>query len=201
MNKKAFTLIELLVVIAIIGVIAALLVPAFGRAREGARCAFCANNLRQIGLAMHMYIDEHDFKFPPRIWPPTMKYWYDVIGAYLDDEDVWHCPNYKYSSYPSATRASYGYNSGGLCWDGCYGFDINDVVSPSTCIMVADSSPIPGLPNSGSSTIAGYNDPCKVGTRHSGGANILFVDGHVKWHRTSDIPTDIGDEAIRWWNY
>ncbi len=60
MKKKAFTLLELLVVIVIIGILAAILVPAIGRAREGARRAQCANNLRQIGIAWYLYLDDHD---------------------------------------------------------------------------------------------------------------------------------------------
>jgi len=65
MNRKAFTLIELLVVIVIIGLLASLLLPAMGKAREGVRRAMCANNLRQHGIAWYLYLDEHDDCFPP----------------------------------------------------------------------------------------------------------------------------------------
>ncbi len=63
-NKHGFTLIELLVVIAIIAILIALLLPAVQQAREAARRSSCKNNLKQIGLALHNYLDTHS-AFPP----------------------------------------------------------------------------------------------------------------------------------------
>ncbi|NDK17082.1 MAG: prepilin-type N-terminal cleavage/methylation domain-containing protein, partial [Armatimonadetes bacterium] len=54
-----FTLIELLIVIAIIAILAAMLFPVFARARETARKATCASNLRQIGMALELYVQDY----------------------------------------------------------------------------------------------------------------------------------------------
>ena len=58
-TRSGFTLIELLVVIAIIGILTAILLPTFPRAREQARRATCRSNLHQIGIALSAYMDDH----------------------------------------------------------------------------------------------------------------------------------------------
>jgi prepilin-type N-terminal cleavage/methylation domain-containing protein/prepilin-type processing-associated H-X9-DG protein len=67
-KRSAFTLIELLVVIAIIAILAAILFPVFAQARAKARQATCMSNLKQVGLASNMYLQDYDEAFPCHKW-------------------------------------------------------------------------------------------------------------------------------------
>ena len=107
-KRKGFTLIELLVVIAIIAILAAILFPVFAKAREKARQASCASNLKQIGLAMLQYSQDNDELLVkawyagnpanPNGWnasDPAAGYykWMDAVYPYTKSTQVFHCPD------------------------------------------------------------------------------------------------------------
>src|SRR6201994_3071847 len=82
-RSRGFTLIELLVVIAIIAVLIALLLPAVQQAREAARRTQCKSNLKQIGLALHNYLDQ------ARMFPPESIWAYGNVGSWQPRNFTW----------------------------------------------------------------------------------------------------------------
>ena len=117
-NPSGFTLIELLVVIAIIAILAAILFPVFAQAREQARLASCASNVRQMTLAFRQYSQDYDENLPPRrIDNPTTKKhaanWKHIVQPYIKNYDVFKCPSNPASRfYDESDPAAGNYDTG-----------------------------------------------------------------------------------------
>ena len=199
-KTRGFTLIELLVVIAIIAILAAILFPAFAKARESARRASCSSNLKQIGLALMQYSQEYDERLPGGAENGGNYAWSYVIQPYVKSTDLFRCPsNTNSGQFMQETNntipLSYVGNGdgnngnvndmGGLTplnnWDpnAGGGAALSSLVSPSQLILVYES-------NTGNNPypiqwwLSNLQDNNYNFTNHLGTSNYLFADGHVK---------------------
>jgi prepilin-type N-terminal cleavage/methylation domain-containing protein len=95
-RPRAFTLIELLVVIAIIGILAGFLLPVLGRSKRAARSAACLSNLRQIGLAIELYIQDNDHRLPVCAQLPSLSSnappLFKALSLQLQPGPIYQCP-------------------------------------------------------------------------------------------------------------
>jgi prepilin-type N-terminal cleavage/methylation domain-containing protein/prepilin-type processing-associated H-X9-DG protein len=166
---KAFTLVELLVVLAIIAILAALLLPAVNRARESGRGAACISNLRQVGIALQLYVDDNQQRLPvmrdrgsvtdtnlPSV--PSVE---TVLRDPLSNTNVLRCPSDRQQIFEQ-TGSSYSWNS---LLNGQRADDLKVLG------MSFDSHAIPVFFDKESFHAA--RGPAKA-------VNYLYADGHIK---------------------
>ncbi|HEX8466048.1 MAG TPA: DUF1559 domain-containing protein [Abditibacterium sp.] len=202
-SQRAFTLIELLVVIAIIGILAAILFPVFGRARENSRRAACQSNLKQLGLAVIQYTQDFDERFPlGLVVDDTGNHQtaLDLVQPYLKSTQVATCPSDNPDhpgldmGLPGALPVSYTVNDKICNTDALFGG-----APPATLAEIQQSAKMPLLWDAyvgGIDNSHGYPQPdIQVAKRHFEGANVLFVDSHVKWMKQKP---ELSDDEVHW---
>ncbi len=191
-GRAGFTLVELLVVIAVVALLAALLFPAFARARESSRRAACQNNLRQLALAIHQYAQDSDGRYPVGLGVTTTGtpvFWHQQLKPYLQDADVLRCPS---RTIPSVGACDYDLNAAALNYSVVPKVNSGkpDAALPNSATTWMNTDAVvtpmtasgPG-PAEGAQTVPSpCGGPAFTGSvLHSGGANYSFLDGHAKW--------------------
>ena len=224
---RAFTLLELLVVISIICVLAGLLLPALGSAKSMAWKSSCLSNLRQLGLATNQYVSDWNEVLPrPTATPNDHASWFYAIDCYLGSvnaadsidaarktalikqDPIWNTfdtaarvnqRTYKMNKklLGNSSQTVTGDISG---WNPAWR-RISEISKPSTTVLIFDGRCESTTSTADKARFDGWEP--YAAPRHKNGTNVLFIDGHAKWHRekaqSGGTGWEVDQTSLDWW--
>ena len=193
---KAFTLVEMLVVIAIIAILAALLFPAVSGMQERGKVTQDLSNLRQIGLATQMYLNDNDGTY----FPPADVWMSDLIPKYLASWKILKSPfdNRVLSETPATAPVSYGFSSeiksNGQGNAAASSLASDQISNPSVCILFAPAQDISSV-----TKFTGLGSAAVTVDRAGGGSQGIAIGGtQNSRQRINACMADLHVETMSW---